>query len=93
LPEAIVCVNDSVALGVYDVCKKHKINIPNDVSVVGFGHINISNLVQPPLSTVKLDLQKASFVAVEKLVAMINDQPYEKNNIIGGEIIFRESIK
>ncbi len=93
LPEAIVCVNDSVALGVYDVCKKHKINIPNDLSVIGFGHVSTSNLVQPPLSTVKLNLQEASFVAVENLVAMINDQPYEKNNIIDGEIIFRESIK
>ena len=93
LPQVIICVNDSVALGVYEACEKHQIKIPDDISIVGFGHLNISNLVQPPLSTVKLDLQKASFVAVEKLVAMINDQPYEKNNIIGGEIIFRESVK
>jgi DNA-binding LacI/PurR family transcriptional regulator len=93
LPEAIVCVNDFVALGVYEACEKNQIKIPDDISIVGFGHLNISNLVQPPLSTVKLDLQKASFVAVEKLIAMINDQPYEKNNIIGGEIIFRESVK
>jgi DNA-binding LacI/PurR family transcriptional regulator len=93
LPEAIVCVNDSVALGVYDVCKKHGIKIPDDIGVIGFGHVSVSNLVQPPLSTVKLNLQEASFVAVENLVAMINDQPYEKNNIIDGEIIFRESIK
>jgi DNA-binding LacI/PurR family transcriptional regulator len=93
LPEAIVCVNDSVALGVYDACKKHQVKIPDDVSVVGFGHLSASNLVQPPLSTVKLNLQKASFAAVEKLVALINNQPYEKDDVIKGEIIFRESVK
>jgi len=93
LPEAIVCVNDSVALGVYEVCKKHDIIIPDDIGIIGFGHVKVSNLVQPPLSTVKLNLQEASFAAVEKLVALINDQPYEKNNIIKGEIIFRESVK
>ncbi len=93
LPEAIICVNDSAALGLYEVCKKHNIKIPDDVSVVGFGHLIASDLVQPPLSTVKLNLQKASFTTVEKLVALINDQPFEKNNIIDGEIIFRESVK
>lgn len=93
LPEAIVCVNDSVALGVYDACKKHRIKIPDDVSVIGFGHLGVSNLVQPPLSTVKLNLQKASYTAVEKLVALINNSPIEKNYSIDGEIIFRESVK
>jgi DNA-binding LacI/PurR family transcriptional regulator len=93
LPEAIVCVNDSVALGVYDVCKKHEIIIPDDLGVIGFGHVKVSNLVQPPLSTVKLDLQQASIITVEKLVALINGKPYKNNNIIEGEIIFRESVK
>ncbi len=93
LPEAIVCVNDSVALGVYNACKKHNIKIPDDISVVGFGDVKASNLVQPALSTVKLNLQEASFSAVENLIDLINNKPVSKNTIIDGEIIFRESVK
>ncbi len=93
LPDAVVCVNDSVALGVYKACKKHDINIPDDIGVIGFGHVSASNLVQPPLSTVKLNLQKASFTAVENLIALINNKPVRKNTVIEGEVIFRESVK
>ena len=93
LPEAIVCVNDSVALGVYNACKKHDIKIPDDISVVGFGDVSASKLLQPPLSTVKLNLQEASFSAVENLIDLINNKPVSKNTVIEGEVIFRESVK
>tara|TARA_B110000879_G_scaffold78945_1_gene109848 strand:- start:1251 stop:2147 length:897 start_codon:yes stop_codon:yes gene_type:complete len=93
LPEAIVCVNASVALGVYNACKKHSIKIPDDISVVGFGDVRISNLVQPTLSSVKLNLQEASFSAVENLIDLINNKPVSKNTVIEGEVIFRESVK
>ena len=76
-----------------DSCKKHNIKIPDDISVVGFGDVKASNLVQPALSTVKLNLQEASFSAVENLIDLINNKPVSKNTIIDGEIIFRESVK
>lgn len=94
LPEAVLCVNDSVALGVYKACEKAEINIPGDIGVMGFGHIRVSSLVQPPLSTVQLEIRTACELAVEKLVKLISspDEPME-NRILGGNIIFRESIK
>lgn len=93
LPEVIVCVNDSIALGVYDVCKKYDLKIPDDLGVVGFGHLKISDFVQPPLSTVKLNLKKASILAIENLVALIKGKKKSTDTIIDGEVIFRGSIK
>ena len=93
LPEVIVCVNDSVALGVYEACAKHDLAIPDDIAVIGFGHVETSNLVKPSLSTVKLNLQKASSTAIDTLVALIDKKPIAKHTIIEGEIIFRESVK
>lgn len=94
LPEAVLCVNDSVALGVYSACKNAGIKIPDDIGVVGFGHVRTSNLVQPPLSTIKLQIKNASSLAVERLVNMIesSDETIDEK-VGGGQIIFRESIK
>lgn len=93
LPEVIVCVNDSIALGVYDVCKKYDLKIPDDLGVVGFGHLKISDFVKPPLSTVKLNLKNASILGIENLVAKINGGQNNTTTIIDGEVILRESIK
>ncbi|WP_242158953.1 LacI family DNA-binding transcriptional regulator [Aestuariivivens sediminis] len=93
LPEAVICVNDSVALGVYEACYKKGIKIPDDIGVMGFGHVRISNLVQPPLSTVQLDIKSASTIAIEKLVQLIkSSNELIEDQIVGGTIIFRESI-
>lgn len=60
--------------------------IPNDIDVIGFGHVSTSHLVQPLLSNVKLNLQKVSFFTVKNLIALINNEPVRKNTIIGGDL-------
>lgn len=93
-PELVMCVNDTVALAVYEVCKELKISIPKDLGVVGFGDIRVSSLVNPPLSTVKLDLEMACTKAVQNLVHLIEGEKEEvMDELIPGEIILRESVR
>lgn len=92
LPDAVICVNDSVAFGVYDACENHDVKIPEDLGVAGFGNIRIASLVKPPLTTVNLEEKEASFRAVENLVKMIEDENLEiGNEIFPGQIVVRES--
>ncbi|QLE02432.1 LacI family DNA-binding transcriptional regulator [Galbibacter sp. BG1] len=96
LPQAVVCVNDSVALGVYLACEKLKISIPEDLGVFGFGHVRVSGLVQPPLSTVKLNFKEASRSAIQKLSYLIKEGSQDsviENQVFNGEVIYRGSIK
>jgi DNA-binding LacI/PurR family transcriptional regulator len=51
LPTAVVCYNDFMALGVYNVIYEHGFHIPQDVSVAGFDNIIISGYLSPPLTT------------------------------------------
>ena len=67
--------------------------IPDDIAVSGFGHVKISNLLNPPLTTVKLNLKKAAEKALENLLLLINNKPITETTLIEGEIIFRESTK
>lgn len=91
LPEVVICANDSIAIGVYNACEKFDVKIPDDIAVSGFGHVKISSLLNPPLTTVKLNLKKAAEKALENLLLLINNKPITENTLIEGKIIFRES--
>lgn len=93
-PEAILCVSDTVALGVYEACKEKNIRIPHDMGVIGFGNVLISRFVSPPLSTVDLDIRSAAEKVVENLVHLIQHKNVErKDEFFRGEILFRGSTK
>ncbi len=53
LPDAFVCFNDPVALGVMRTLKNHKVKVPDQVGVVGFTETKMAELIDPPLTSVK----------------------------------------
>lgn len=91
MPEVVFCVNDSVALGIYKACSEYKIKIPEDLSVVGFGNLYVSKLVNPPLSTVSLPVEKAGEIVIEKLVKIIDDKVAPNTTRLPGHVLLRGS--
>jgi len=55
--DGLFCVTDMVALGAIRFFKERKINVPNDICVIGFSKTMVGNFVNPSLSTID---QKAS---------------------------------
>ncbi len=53
LPDAIVCANDSVALGVLDVLRSQKVRVPEDVLLTGFDDTELASIAWPPLTSVR----------------------------------------
>jgi LacI family transcriptional regulator len=52
LPDAVVCANDQMAIGVLQAFARVGVRVPEDVAVVGFDDIYPGSLSQPPLTTV-----------------------------------------
>jgi LacI family transcriptional regulator, galactose operon repressor len=52
LPDAVVCANDQMAIGVLQAFAKAGLRVPEQVSVVGFDDIFPASLCDPPLTTV-----------------------------------------
>jgi LacI family transcriptional regulator len=52
LPEAILAINDPVAVGVFTRFKEAGVRIPDDVALVGFSDTPAAALIDPPLTTV-----------------------------------------
>jgi len=72
LPTAVVAANDLMAFGAISEFKRAGLNVPLDVSVVGFDDIAFSSLIEPALTTVNLPLGELGKLAVEALMTTIS---------------------
>lgn len=52
LPTALFCANDLIAIGALKAFSDHHIQVPQDISIIGFDNINLVNYTQPPLSSI-----------------------------------------
>ena len=66
-PEAVVCCNDLVALGAYDVLRAAGLRIPDDISVTGHNDMPLVDMVDPPLTTIRLPHREFGWRAAELL--------------------------
>ena len=94
MPELVFAVNDSVAHGIYKAAKELGLRIPEDLGVIGFGDIEHSQMLSPPLSSVHLPIESMARKAVEVLVYEINNPGTGEHQqlIFDTEIRIRESI-
>ena len=53
-PTALFCANDLMAVGAMDAARKLKLDIPEQLSIVGYDDQDIASYTQPPLTTVLL---------------------------------------
>ncbi len=71
VPEAIVCANDLMAMGVYYSLLEHGINVPEDVILTGFDMVRDGQIAFPILSTVSRGWDKFGEIAYDKLMYQI----------------------
>ncbi|MGF7429533.1 LacI family DNA-binding transcriptional regulator [Thermoanaerobacterium thermosaccharolyticum] len=79
LPTAWVCSNDSAAITLYNALNILGLKVPDDISVVGFDDIDICKIVNPPLTTIRVNKELMGIKAVQKLLWRMNNikEPYD----------------
>ncbi len=70
-PTALFCVNDIVAKFVYDEMKKIGLKVPDDISIVGFDNILMTNIYDPSLTSVNVLRKELGELAVRILLNRI----------------------
>jgi LacI family transcriptional regulator len=73
LPEAVVCANDQMAIGVLRELQRAGIRVPQDVALTGFDDIYPSRLVDPQLTTVSQPVRELGARATQRLLTKITD--------------------
>ena len=74
-PTAVLCSNDMTAIGVMRQAYEQKINIPDDLSVVGFDDIRIADFTIPPLTTVQMSQKELAKIAFQALLNEVEGNP------------------
>ncbi len=90
---AVFAAADILAMGIMKRLKQMGKKIPEDISIVGFDDIHITNLIDPGLTTVKQNIYGKGETSVKLLLDCIGKKAKGKQEIILPiEIIERESV-
>lgn len=77
-PSAVLAANDMLAMGALHWCRSNGIDVPEDVSIVGFDNIELAAYSAPPLTTIQYGADELSRRAVERLLRLIEDDDDEE---------------
>ena len=91
-PTMFVCATDNIALGVLKAASLKGVNIPNDLSITGFGGYDMTEIVYPGITTVKFYYKETGTKAAKTLMKLINGEKVDKIIISNYKIIERESV-
>ncbi len=81
-PTAIMCANDSMAIGAMKVIREKGYSIPEDISVIGFDDIKVSSMVFPSLTTITAPIERIAERAIGMLLAMIDGLDLDYQHVI-----------
>jgi len=91
---ALFAFNDVSAVGAIEALRSHHLEVPEDVSVVGFDDIESAAYQRPQLTTVRQPLKKMGMIAAEALLKRIarpDDPTYPREIVIEPELVVRKS--
>ncbi|MCM1155571.1 MAG: GGDEF domain-containing protein [Roseburia sp.] len=79
--EAVICVNDATAMGLYEELKRRNIQPGRDISVLGYDDSLIAMTADPPLSSVRADMEEVGAEAFRMLFKMLNGEKVENQKL------------
>jgi DNA-binding LacI/PurR family transcriptional regulator len=88
---AVICDDDILAGGVYLAARERRIEIPRDLSVVGFDDLDFACVLAPPLTTVAADAEGLGAAAFEALARDLAGDPPPAEQVLPVALRVRES--
>ncbi|MDD3777696.1 MAG: LacI family DNA-binding transcriptional regulator [Actinomycetota bacterium] len=88
--------NDHIAIEVLNfVTNELGLNIPEDLSIIGYDNIKVASAVRVPLTTIKQSKYSMGKIAVEQLVEILKSEDYNciRRIILKPKLVIRESVK
>ncbi|MBR4622551.1 MAG: LacI family DNA-binding transcriptional regulator [Ruminococcus sp.] len=94
LPTAFVCNCDEAAFHTIKQLEENGIKVPEDISVVGYDNYLISEVSNPPITTIDVDSHRMADKAVKLLISRMEDPLRDASSInITGSLIEKGSVK
>lgn len=92
-PTAFFATMDILAIGIYSGISMSGLKIPEDISVVGFDNIFMTQYMIPPLTTYKAPIDLLAEQSVSYILEQIENPEKIQNIVLKGELIERKSVR
>jgi DNA-binding LacI/PurR family transcriptional regulator len=93
-PDAVFASADKLTTNFMRYCKSKKIHVPDDIAVVGFSNLDLTDLLSPSLSVIRQPAFEMGLVAAELLIKTIESKrPVTEfeNKVLLPDLIVRDS--
>lgn len=91
-PDAIMTTSDVIALGVEKTLLKLGISIPGDISLIGFGDVELASYISPSLTTVRIPAREMGLQAANAINYLLGSPSIQNIKIVmKSELCVRES--
>lgn len=91
-PTAVFCGNDVLAAGALRKARELGIEVPNDISIIGFDDIELAHVVHPPLTTVHVPHREMGRLAALALVNLLQEGKQLETINLKAHPIFRGTL-
>lgn len=91
-PQILICATDRIAYGVYKAARELGLRIPEDISVTGFGGYETSELLTPPLTTIRFDAETQAVVCADTILKMVRGEPVSPKQMVGYQLLEGSSV-
>jgi len=81
-PSAIFAANDLLVLGALRAAREAKLRVPEDLSLVGVNDIPLVDLIDPPLTTVRVPQREMGRIAADMLIALLESAPISRRHVL-----------
>ncbi|MDD3712791.1 MAG: substrate-binding domain-containing protein, partial [Candidatus Izemoplasmatales bacterium] len=94
VPDAIICGNDSLSMGVIKAINDRGLKIPEDIGIISFDSRQIASLMYPEVTTVDVDVFEMGYQSAKMLFQIIdNNNLTDQGLLISTKIIERKTTR
>ncbi|MBN2222177.1 MAG: LacI family DNA-binding transcriptional regulator [Vallitaleaceae bacterium] len=91
--DGVFATTDMIAFGIIEGVKKLGKRVPEDISIIGFDGLFITELSHPKLTTIKQDIREKGQRAVDLMLKTVQDREYQEEIVLAVSLIKKESVK
>ena len=91
-PTAIMCANDSMALGAMNRIHEAGLEVPADINIIGFDDIEVASQIIPPLTTISAPINQIARRSFDMLECLITGKTLENRHVaLAAELVIRQT--
>jgi len=91
-PTVVICGNDVLAVGALHMAKTMGLQVPQDVSITGFDDMELAQVADPALTTVRVPHGEMGQSAARMLVGMVRGKAMPQSVRLDTELQFRDTL-